>query len=94
MFWNPHITIQKVLLKSISKTNNYFIEVESKTQEVQENCLRKGNKKRRDLMAQEVNQEPDQEQVGERTMTVIMTANSRVFYLTQVHSIYQRKIRE
>ena len=45
-------------------------------------------------MAQEVNQEPDQEQVGERTMTVIMTANSPAFYLTQVHSIYQRKIRE
>ena len=45
-------------------------------------------------MAQEVNQEPDQEQVGRKTMTVIMMANSLEFYLTQVHYIYQRKILE
>ena len=45
-------------------------------------------------MAQEVNQELDQEQVGGRTMTVIMMVNSQVFYLTQVPSIYQRKILE
>ena len=45
-------------------------------------------------MAQEVNQEPYQEQVGGRTMTVIMMANSQVFYLTLAHFIYQGKILE